>query len=182
MPDIMLDLETMGNGSNAAIIAIGAVKFDTVSRTVIDNPAHNGTFYRVVCLESSAKSGGKMDSSTVLWWLEQSPEARAAIGIKKAPKIEEVLNDFAAWINNTSCTGVWGNGSDFDNVILGNAYSRSGIKQPWTHSKNRCYRTMKNIPKARTIKLQRKGTHHHALDDAISQAQHLCDIMRELGL
>ena len=36
MKGVMLDLETMGNGSNAAITAIGAVEFDTETNLIGD--------------------------------------------------------------------------------------------------------------------------------------------------
>ena len=46
---IMLDLETMGKSSDAAITAIGAVWFDKT---------------------------GEIDPSTVVWWLKQNPAAQ----------------------------------------------------------------------------------------------------------
>jgi len=50
MLDVMLDLETMGNGSSAAIIAIGAVEFDMVEGTL------GNEFYSVVDLDSSVQA------------------------------------------------------------------------------------------------------------------------------
>ena len=46
---VMLDLETMGNGANAAIIAIGAVSFN--ENGVADR------FYKQVALQSSVSIG-----------------------------------------------------------------------------------------------------------------------------
>ena len=60
MKDIMLDLEVMGNGSSAAICAIGAVEFDLESGEL------GREFYTIVNLESSVKAGGVIDASTVL--------------------------------------------------------------------------------------------------------------------
>ena len=68
MTHIMLDLETMGNSSNAAITAIGAVKFD-IANGITDS------FYLKVDLESAVALGGKMDPSTVIWWLGQNDAA-----------------------------------------------------------------------------------------------------------
>ena len=73
MIDIMLDLETLGKLPDAAIIAIGAVHFD------LETSAIQSRFYTVVDLESSVDSGGIMDASTVLWWLQQNEEARKAL-------------------------------------------------------------------------------------------------------
>ena len=70
MSHIMLDLETMGNGNRAAIIAIGAVAFNS--------SGVNQRFYQQVRLDMSIDCGLEMDASTVLWWLQQSDAARSA--------------------------------------------------------------------------------------------------------
>lgn len=71
--DVMLDLETMGNGPDAAIVAVGAIEFDATAGTL------GRTFYRGVNLETSVRGGGKIDASTVMWWLRQNDEARKGI-------------------------------------------------------------------------------------------------------
>lgn len=75
---------------------------------------------------------------------------------------------------------VWGNGSDFDNVILRNAYAAIGSTYPWRYNDNMCYRTIKNL--APDVKMARQGVHHNALDDARSQALHLIAICNHLGI
>lgn len=172
MFDCMLDLETMGNGPNAAIVAIGAVLFDDVyGRTGED-------FYSVVDLESSVNMGGIIDASTVQWWLRQAPDARLEInGDTPGRHLAAVLADFAEFIQTHSNPGhvrMWGNGAAFDNVILASAYRRSGIIQPWKHCNDRCYRTIKAEHPG--IVMDRRGIHHHARDDALSQAHHLIQI------
>jgi hypothetical protein len=71
---------------------------------------------------------------------------------------------------------IWGNGSTFDNVILRSAFAAAGLEYPVRFWADQCYRTKKNeFP---TVPLVREGTHHKALDDAISQAKHLQAIWR----
>jgi inhibitor of KinA sporulation pathway (predicted exonuclease) len=167
MQDVMLDLETMGIGAQAAIIAIGAVEFDIATQEIGER------FYAVVDLESSVKSGGIMDTSTVLWWMQQSEEARSAFA-RSGEHIATVLMRFSVWMESRSSRDdirVWGNGAAFDNVILSSAYSRNQTMQPWQFWNDRCYRTIKaQFPH---IKMHRTGTHHNAVDDAESQASHL---------
>lgn len=163
MNNIMLDLETMGNGSNAAIIAIGAVRFDA---DVTDK------FYETIKLDSSVAHGLEIDPATVMWWMKQSDEARSQFE-RLSDHLPTVLMQFTAWIGSKAI--VWGNGSDFDNVILANAYKKCGIDVPWKFYNNRCYRTIKNLN--RDIKMDRIGTHHNAVDDAESQARHLMRIL-----
>lgn len=74
---------------------------------------------------------------------------------------------------------IWGNGADFDNVILASVYKRIGMEQPWLYRNNRCYRTLKALHPE--IPIERVGTHHNAVDDAESQARHLLAIMRSIN-
>jgi len=53
MNEVMLDLETMGQGPDAAIVAIGAVAFDPVTHWLGD------PFYRLVDLESAVVTGAR---------------------------------------------------------------------------------------------------------------------------
>ena len=164
---VMLDLETMGNGANSAIIAIGAVAFDDMGI--------NSRFYEQVSLASCVGIGLECDASTIMWWMQQSDEARSAFrGNDKAGHIRGVLAQFAKWFVDVGGAEVWGNGAAFDNAILSNAYRKSGTVQPWKFWNDKCYRTIKGLYP--DVSLERVGTHHNALDDAESQAKHLCKI------
>ncbi len=166
---VMLDIETMGNNSNAPIISIGAVSFD--DENVSDR------FYTQVNLQSSIDCGGIVDGSTVMWWLQQSEAARIAFKYnEKAPHLCEALHKFSQWFNSVDGDEVWGNGAMFDNTILGNAYRNNDLEIPWKFWNDRCYRTLKNMYP--DIKIERVGTYHNAVDDAESQALHLINILK----
>lgn len=176
--NIMLDLEAMGTSSDAAIVAIGAVEIDFYTDSTVRE------FYMPVRLSSSVASGGKMDPDTVVWWLGQEEAARKEVTREDSAEICVALQAFSRWVAGvTASTGhalVWGNGADFDNVILRTAYRRYGLDAPWdTHRHNRCYRTVKSlcpdIPPPEFV-----GTRHNALSDAVYQAQHLIAIMKRL--
>ncbi len=171
MPDVMLDLETMGNGPNAAIVAIGAVEFDPVNRIL------GRDFYQVIDLETAVRAGGVIDASTVMWWLRQSDAARNCICSEGQP-LQQVLVEFGAWLAAMAeDVKVWGNGAAFDNVILAQAYRHSDLTVPWRHWNDRCYRTMKAMRS--DVKMERVGIHHNALNDAESQALHLMAILAD---
>lgn len=161
--NFMVDLETLGTGPNAMIVAIGACTF---------RGAEGPTFYRAVDMTLSS---GDIDPSTVKWWLEASDQARAAITASSAVPLYVALADFALFLSrecpDEGSRCIWGNGATFDNVILASAYSRSGMKLPWRFWNDRCFRTLKSlhldVPAPTRI-----GTHHHALDDALHQTQH----------
>lgn len=171
MQDVMLDLETMGNGPQAAIIAIGAVEFDIPTQSIGER------FYTVIDLESAVACGGVIDASTVLWWLKQSDAARAAFD-RGGDHIAVALHQFSGWMGNRAPRDevrVWGNGAAFDNVILASAYRRNATLRPWQFWNDRCYRTVKAQYPA--VEMQRSGTHHNAVDDAESQARHLISML-----
>ena len=170
MSEVMVDLETLGNGSNAVIISIGAVAFDPASGQI------SSEFYMVVDPQSCVDVGLKMDVSTVMWWMNQSDEARSAFKKAGVP-LEVALQEFKAWYPQSA--SLWGNGATFDNVILSNAYTLAGINRPWHFTKDRCYRTLKALRP--DVKQDRVGTHHNALDDAKFQALHACKLLRALG-
>ena len=175
MTHIMLDLETMGNSSNAAIVAIGAVKFD-VANGITDS------FYQKVDLESAVDNGGVMDPSTVIWWLGQNDAARKELQAPGciSPSILPTLVEFSAWLGDGLHARIWGNGAAFDNVILANAYKNGRMKAPWRHWNDRCYRTVKamylGVPKVTPT------VAHHALADAEAQARHLIAIAKAHNL
>lgn len=172
MNDIMLDLETMGAGPDAAIVAIGAVTFDLDAGTIGER------FYAPVDLASSVAAGGVQDPGTVQWWLRQSDDARAELG-RPGLQVGSALDAFAVWVRryaDPKTVKVWGNGAGFDNVILRRAYERAGMAAPWSHWNDRCYRTVKALHPE--IRLERIGTHHNAVDDAESQALHLVKMLR----
>ncbi len=164
MNHLMIDLETMGSRPTSAIVAIGAVFFN--------ESGLGDRFYCTVDLESCMKSGLTVDGGTIMWWLKQSEEARKALYDDPKPLERALLRfaDFYASRANKN-TRVWGNGADFDNAILSNAYQAAASHAPWPYWANGCYRTIKSLNP--NIKHERKGTHHNALDDAIYQAEHL---------
>jgi DNA polymerase III epsilon subunit-like protein len=168
MTSVMLDLETMGNSPNAAIIAIGAVEFDPESHTI------GKKFYTIIDLASSVDAGGIIDADTVLWWLKQSDEARAALTDGITTSIVQALQQFQKWcasLGNKKDLIVWGNGANFDNVILKSAFDRLEMAVPWHYWNDRCYRTVKSLNP--DIPLQPFGIKHTAISDAENQAVHL---------
>jgi hypothetical protein len=179
---IMLDLETMSTFSNAVVVSIGACEFD---------PRGNGignTFYCNVGLWNDQVAHGRhMHGDTIAWWLgadASSPGQPARDQLfTEMVSPTYALNKFAELFEDGPVDEVWGNGSDFDNIILGSLYTDYGIKRPWSYSTNRCFRTMKNLRLPNTfVKPVASGTHHNALDDAINQAWYLQAIYKALNL
>jgi hypothetical protein len=171
--DVMLDLETLGTLPTAPVVSVGACCFDVKSKTI------GRTFYMPVRLESAQLAHASV--GTLQWWLKQSEQARAVFSQPGAMTLPYVLAGFRDFLCRTgpamrgqaTDVRVWGNGADFDNAILANAYGEDQL--PWRFFNSRCYRTAINLlDEARRWRIDRSaGTHHNALDDAIAQARHL---------
>ena len=131
---IMVDIETMGNSSGSAIISIGAIKFN------IDTGETGEEFYKVVDLQSCLDLGLTMDAPTVLWWMQQSEEARKDFTLKGV-SIQKALEDFSKFFDKDSYE-VWGNSARFDLGILNDAYNKLGKDIPWKYYNERCVRTL----------------------------------------
>lgn len=177
--DIMIDLETLATTPDAAIISIGAVRFDLDGGLVFDGTdgIKCDYFYTTVHVDSQNRH---ISTDTIAWWMGQTKAAQSVFSDPKKCGLEPALMDLADWIKDGLFTAVkplvWSNGADFDLPMLAHAYKQAGLKLPWEPYAARCYRTYKNLPDARTIKGERPGSHHNALDDAIYQARHLCAI------
>lgn len=167
MKNIMLDIETMGNTSQAAIISIASVYFDSTGL--------GKTFYKKVNLQSSCAAGLKMDPDTVLWWMDQSDEARAEFKTKGDP-LYFVLKQLRDFISVDSF--IWGKGSDFDNVILKNAFLSANFPIPWNHKNNRCFRTLQEM--FPNIPMRENLVKHNALEDAKWQAEYAIKALKVL--
>lgn len=120
----------------------------------------------------SIDAGLTVSGETIRWWMNQSQQAReGTFQSKGAQSLTAVLADLAIWLPDSA--KVWGNGASFDNAILSNAYRAVKLPTPWAFWNDRCYRTISALSDKR---LTRHGTHHRAIDDAISQARHLIEI------
>jgi len=174
MKNVMVDLETMATGYRAAIVSIGAVVFDVVDGSLGDR------FYETINLSTCQSAGQSIDASTVLWWLVQDRGAQSEL-IHGKMGLEVALREFARWLPNKSC--VWGNGSNFDNRILREAYELIGRTCPWHYRDDRDMRTLFAFAKTFGVKSEIlfTGMKHNALDDAEHQAEIVCDIYQQLG-
>lgn len=173
----MVDLETLGTDPYSPILSIGACTFRTD-----DNAAITDAFYQAVDLESCLQLGLRPSASTIKWWMEQSDTARAAaFNDPQAVKLPLALDAFTDWLNSRPVK-LWGNSARFDLGLLEAAYKACGKEVAWRFTKEACYRTIKSLPGAQPVELQRLGTHHNALDDALSQALHLRAISQQLQL
>ncbi|MGS2863900.1 3'-5' exoribonuclease [Escherichia coli] len=174
---LMIDLETMGKNPDAPIASIGAVFFDP--QTGEQGPEFSKIIDMGTC-------GGTVDISTIEWWLQRSGEARAAILADRIP-LDDALLQLREFIDENSgefFVQVWGNGANFDNVILRPSYERQEIPCPWRYTNDRDVRTMVALGLVMDFDARNvttfEGERHNALHDARYQAKYVSAIWQKL--
>ena len=160
----MIDLETLATSTDAAILTIGAVKFDPLGDDTKE-PAME-SFYVRVDLDSCHELGLVTNDDTIAWWANQSKEAQdEAFTADNRIPITDAFNQLYKF-----CWGakrVWSNGSVFDIMICEHVFRKINKAVPWQFWQVRDVRTIFDIgidPKRPPV------TAHHALQDAWNQA------------
>lgn len=162
---VMLDLETLGKEPGCAILSIGAVAF---SRAGLGS-----SFYCTI-----EHPVGRIDSETVLWWLQQSEAARAALFA--APRLNhfDAVARFRDWFRGIGARYLWSHGAGFDEPIFRNAFLS---KPPWSYRDVRCARTLYRLAGLSSKDFGDPAAAHDALADATAQALAAVAALNKIG-
>lgn len=167
---IMVDLETLGIDHDSPIIAIGATD-------------GTNSFYGKISL---ADVKGSISPGVMLWWLGQDKEAIQENFFTPSTHgdFSSLLSDFTVWLRNVIDAAqedyrIYGNGVDFDLVMLTHQYRELNWVLPWNFRKQMCYRALKN--QFHYIQADDLGgIKHSALADAQYQHAHLIKILNHI--
>ena len=171
---LMLDLETMGNKSNAAIVSIGAVEFD------INTGEIGKKFYERVDLQSALDVGLKIDASTLLWWLQQNEKARNEL-CKSGLNISIALLRLEKFMKSLGNFFIWGRGVRFDIGLIENAYVAVGSHEmPWNFRNERDVRTLEALAPEIKKNCIFTGVEHNPIDDSVYQIKYCTAIWKKL--
>jgi hypothetical protein len=172
---VLVDLETLAVGHNAALLSIGAVRFD--------NNGLYETFYQNIDPLDGIQQGARADQRTMDWWKAQDPELQNLTSADPKP-LAISLAKFTAWFTQVPNSYIWGFGPSFDCAILEDNYKLCKLKTPWTYRNERCGRTIVQFDPEKKHKKQRKPGHyeHHALYDAIYEAGQIVAVLKEFNL
>lgn len=161
--NVMMDLETWGTAPGAALRSIGAVFFDPYGTTTGEE------FYLNISEDSCLRLGLHKDPDTVLWWQNQSKEARQSLLHDPVP-VEEVVIAFHEWFRKNKGMWIWSQGASFDVVLWEEVGRRLRNPAPWKFWDVRDTRTAYEMGRFDPRSIKRRGTYHNALDDAKHQA------------
>lgn len=162
MKDVMLDFETLGNGTYKCLCQVGAVYFDRATGELGEELKIN------IDAGSHASIGGKFDADTVYWWLQQSKEAQTSILDDRKPITEAMtrLNEFLS-----KSERVWSHAT-FDFVTLMETFKQVGIKSSVSYKSGMDLRTLVYLAGTAVSDIKREGVHHDALADCKHQVKY----------
>lgn len=178
---IMVDLETLGVEDDAIILSIGACVFDPLTGAI-------GEQFHIL-LDPYSQPGRVVDVSTALWWMKQSEDAKRIFdntdGNTRYP-LTDALRKFTEFVEDFGGENVnmWAWGILFDLGILIHAYKNAAQKPqraPWSFRNVCCTRTLANLIGSIHLGVERVGTFHNALDDAIFQAKWVHAALAKMG-
>lgn len=178
MNHVMVDLETLDLKPTAAILSIGAVRFNPETGEV-QSPEDG---FHVACsVEDQLNQQFSLSEATLVWWLKEHAETlRKEWALKDRVPIDDALRCFAQWLKaSTELEGLWSHGANFDQPVLEYAY-RVRFPQcdlPWKYSISRDTRTLFALAKPDWPK---NPAEHVAVFDAWSQAKAVCSVWRSL--
>lgn len=176
MGHLMLDLETMGKGSNSAIVSIGAVEFE------LESGAMGAEFYEKVDLQSCLDLGLKVNASTILWWMTQSQAARNKL-CEEGVDLPHAMANFRYFMTTLKTDiQIWGNGARFDLGILEDAYDAcKEHTTPWGFRFERDVRTLVSFAPVVKDHYPFTGVEHNPIDDCKYQISYCSAIWNKLN-
>lgn len=158
--DIMIDIETLGTTPDAAVLTIGAIRFNADTK---DAPVKE--IY--LKLDVADQQGRITDENTVKWWSEQEQTVQDSTFKGNRISVRLALEELTNFI--TEDDRVWAHGPQFDMVILESLYKSVDKKAPWKYNKVRDTRTLYEV--LGDMRPAVRPNEHNALEDCKYQAK-----------
>ena len=183
--DIMIDNETLNTKATSVILTMGLCAFKPFDGIVAQT---KGQHYTSFDIQDQINKGRTISGASLKWWMGQSEEARNAAfadGIDLKSGLQRITDFVKSLEPNANKVIMWARGQDFDIGQLNDMYETMGMVPPWKFWNSRDTRTLYSAAVAKNgneFELEREGTYHNALDDAIYQAHEMCWVYKELGL
>lgn len=175
MPDVMLDLETLGTRPGCVVLSIGAVAFNQTEIL--------STFSVNIDARTSQRAGLRIEADTVMWWMGRDEAARQSVLNGPTEELSVALLRFNQWlVPRGTPVRLWSKGPSFDAVILRSAYIAAGMDPLWDFRNERCVRTILDLAGIDGTRGFREDheTRHDAAIDALVQARAVQAAMRRI--
>ena len=176
---IAIDIETTGKKPGCHVLSIGAVHFD-LENGVSTDPSKQ--FYEAIFYEQRFNIHN--DPDTMYWWKDPKHIAAREAAFAGTELPRKVLGRFINFLNKARDNGAerqfFSKHSQFDFPILEDYADRFFLDLGISHKEINCSFTLANQIK-RIPEPPFKGIRHHALDDAIHEAEHCVQLLRFLN-
>ena len=164
--DAMLDIETLGTGTDAVILSAGVVLFNLEEEDDYDTlDDENRSWYNRFNVQEQLDHGHSVTYDTIHWWMKQGVQAKQVFSEKVRFPNDYALTKLVSWLGNAQETVLWGNGSGFDIPIFRALFKTYGIDFPFRFWNENDFRTLRRLAGGKKFEIDR-GTIHHALEDA----------------
>ena len=158
---LMIDLETLATTPNAAILTIGACKFDPTATDV------HSTYYERIVLETQEDYGRVINEDTLAWWSQQDKQIQEDAFGEGADRIDLKDAMKKLYTFGLGTTNVWSHGAIFDVVIIEDICRSFQQAVTWKFWEVRDTRTLFDLADV-SVRIEGK---HNALTDAVAQAK-----------
>ncbi len=166
---LMVDIEGLGTGPDAAILTIAAQSFDPFGTGHYDRH-----YYARITLES--QENRRIQDDTLAWWATQPEAQQEAFAEDNRVPLDQALDELykLAWQHDY----IWAQGPTYDINILEHAYKSYNKTQPWQFYRIRDSRTVLSLWPGRPV----PPTSHHALEDTRKQINILQQTLKHLNV
>lgn len=171
MNNIMLDIETVANTNNTAVIQVAMIRFDWTGKL------GNSLVIRLN-LDEQLRKGLDVNSSTLAWWANTNPQLFKSLLTENVESVSQALSKICQFI--TFNDYIWCHAT-FDIPILNNLLHKFGFKTPWAYKKCRDIRTLTELAELDLTQYNwDKEKTHDALDDCRFQIKYCCDAYNKI--
>lgn len=181
--NLMIDIETLGNTSSAAMVSIAAVAFN---KTEIDNHSDIGPSVMYNIFLHDALEHGDVSASTLQWWAKEDQSLFQNMLNTGNMTTVDALIDLAvlAELHLDDNFKIWANGPDFDLKIIEDKIEKLKeypVYKFWSPWNQRCVRTLKAIDPA-LAKSFINNEKHNPLQDCLTQIDQIKAINEKYNL
>ncbi len=171
----MIDIETLGNTPEAAMLSIGIVPFNSI----LDIGPK--VLYEIYLKD--ALQLGKLSAETLQWWTNQPPEQYKKLITSGTMSTSDALMGLKGICDYLMMDEfkIWANGPDFDLKIIAHKLDQLNITPLWVPWNQRCVRTIKAIDPT-LAKSFINPEKHDPVQDCLVQINQVCAINEKYKL
>ena len=173
----MIDIETLDTTSRACILSIGIVYFNLEEGVI-------KTSYILPEVQNQLDGNRRVRAATLDFWMQQNIDAKKDIFSSNTAKVStEYAIGQLREIDQADL--IFSHDPDLDlGAIIDfyNQFADDNTVDLFSYRKKRCFRTIKNLYDPSGKLRKRANVEHNALEDALSQVNHLMKIVKKFEI